>query len=254
MSYLSDLVRAATGRSIGANIGGAIGGAIGGPGGAAIGSKIGASTTEFLDTDRGQQQGQSVAVDVNPGQPKEQASSGTIEQKFNIPPNRTSGGIVPAVYRVPSVPQRMGTTPANLPAIVGAGRGMVQGGRGIMNMLGLAGGAITVAPIILDPITGQEKKLRVTRRLKRQVKEAVQMFGIEFVAEQMGTDVEVIVYILTKRMRNDGPFVTKAAVRKTRATVRKMKSLCDMYDDLRPAARRRAPARKTMSTRITNVK
>ena len=74
------------------------------------------------------------------------------------------------------------------------------------------------------------------------------------VAEQMGVDVEVIVYIMTKRMRNDGPYVTKAAVRKTKATVRKMKNLCDMYEDLRPAARRRAPARKTTSTRITNVK
>ena len=123
-----------------------------------------------------------------------------------------------------------------------------------MNMLGLAGGAITVAPIIIDPFTGEEKKLRVTRKLKSDVKKAVEMFGVEFVAEQMGTEVDVIFYILTKRMRNDGPYVTKAAVRKTKATVRKMKNICDMYEDLRPAARRRAPARKTMSTRITNVK
>ena len=121
-------------------------------------------------------------------------------------------------------------------------------------MLGLAGGAIAVAPIIIDPFTGEEKKLRVTRRLKSQVKKAVEMFGIEFVAEQMGTDVEVIVYILTKRMRNDGPYVTKAAVRKTRQTVRKMKNLCDMYDDLRPAAKRRAPARAASRTRVVNVK
>jgi hypothetical protein len=123
-----------------------------------------------------------------------------------------------------------------------------------MGMLGIAGGAITVAPFIIDPFTGEQKKLRVTRKLKSDVKKAVEMFGVEFVAEQMGTDVDVVFYILTKKMRNDGPYVTKAAVRKTRQTVRKMKNLCDMYDDLRPAARRRAPARKTMSTRITNVK
>ena len=66
------------------------------------------------------------------------------------------------------------------------------------------------------------------------------------------TDVEVIFYILTKKMRNDGPYVTKAAVRKTRQTVRKMKHLCDMYDDLRPAAKRRAPARRASS--VTQIK
>ena len=249
MSYFSDIVRAATGRSVGENIGGAIGGALGGPTGATIGAKIGGATTRAIDFDKGQQQGQSVAVDVAKEPPRERASSG-----------ETGGGqarnpmITNAVYTVPSTPQSPMLRQANLPAVVSGGAAAIRGGRGIMNMLGLAGGAITVAPIILDPFTGEEKKLRVTRRLKSQVKKAVEMFGIEFVAEQMGTDVEVIVYILTKTMRNDGPYVTKAAVRKTRQTVRKMKNLCDMYDDLRPAARRRAPARKTMSTRITNVK
>ena len=113
-------------------------------------------------------------------------------------------------------------------------------------LLGLAGGAIMVAPTIIDMVTGEEKKLRVTRRLRSQVKQAVQMFGAEVVAENMGTSVEVVFYILTKKMRNDGAYVTKAAVRKTRQTVRKMKHLCDMYDDLRPPARR-APARRTAS-------
>ena len=249
MSYFSDLVRAATGRSVGENIGGAIGGALGGTTGAVTGAKIGGAVTRAIDLDKGQQQGQSVAVDVAKEPPRERATSGESGSGQMRNPN-----IVNAVYTVPSTPPNPMAQQANLPAIVGGGAAALRGGRGVMNMLGLAGGAITVAPIILDPITGEEKKLRVTRRLKRKVKEAVEMFGIEFVAEQMGTNVEVIVYILTKTMRNDGPYVTKAAVRKTRQTVRKMKNLCDMYDDLRPAARRRAPARKTMSTRITNVK
>jgi gas vesicle protein len=111
-------------------------------------------------------------------------------------------------------------------------------------LFGTAAGMI--APMIIDPMTGQEKKLRVTRRLRSQVKQAVQMFGVDTVAEQMGVGVDVIFYILTKKMRNDGSYVTKAAVRKTRQTVRKMKTLCDMYDDLRPPARR-APARRTAS-------
>jgi len=184
--------------------------------------------------------GQSVAVSITETAPRETAVSG-------------EAGIQPAMYRGP-VPTggtggivRAGGPLAVIPPAISAGRG-------VMGMLGLAGGAITVAPFIIDPFTGEQKKLRVTRKLKSDVKKAVEMFGVEFVAEQMGTDVEVVFYILTKKMRNDGPYVTKAAVRKTRQTVRKMKNLCDMYDDLRPAARRRAPARKTMSTRITNVK
>jgi hypothetical protein len=249
MSYLSDLVRAATGRSVGENIGGAIGGAIGGPGGAAVGAKIGGTTTRLLDRDRASQ-GQSTAVDVAPEPPRENKNSGETvgngsSGRFNNP------NIFNAVYTVPNTPQRGMTQQANLPMIIGGGSSAL---RTIGGFLGLAGGAMMVAPTIIDPLTGEEKKLRVTRRLRSQVKKAVEMFGVEAVAESMGTTVNVVFYILTKRMRNDGPYVTKAAVRKTRQTVRKMKHLCDMYDDLRPAARRRAPARKSATTRITNVK
>ena len=201
------------------------------------------------------EQGQATAVSVPQAPPSETAFSGEAatprRMGMQAQPMSYSAGIQPAGFRIPPATPGSMASPAGLPAIVGGG---LTAGRGVMNMLGIAGGAITVAPIIIDPFTGEEKKLRVTRRLKAQVKKAVELFGVEFVAEQMGVDVEVVVYIMTKRMRNDGPYVTKAAVRKTRQTVRKMKNLCDMYEDLRPTARRRAPARKTMSTRITNVK
>ena len=203
----------------------------------------------------GTEQGQRTAIDRAPEPASETSMSGEAGTSIInvIPQARTSGGIVPASY-VPGRPsstmpgiQRAGGPLAVIPPAVAAGRG-------IMGMLGLAGGAITVAPFIIDPFTGEQKKLRVTRKLKSDVKKAVEMFGVEFVAEQMGTDIEVVFYILTKKMRNDGPYVTKAAVRKTRQTVRKMKNLCDMYDDLRPAAKRRAPVRRNMATKITNVK
>ena len=117
----------------------------------------------------------------------------------------------------------------------------------------LGGAAIGLAPTIMDNF-GQPKKLRVTRKLKSQVKKAVELMGIEATAQAMGVDVNTVLFILMKKMRNDGPYVTKAAVRKTRQTVRKMKTLCDMYDDLRPAAKRRPPMRKAATTRITQVK
>lgn len=120
---------------------------------------------------------------------------------------------------------------------------------------GLGLGAVGVAaPMILDSF-GQPKKLRVTRKLKSQVRDAVNLIGVDATARAMRVDVDTVVYILNKKMRNDGPYVTKAAVRKTRQTVRKMKHLCDLYDDLRPAAKRRPPVRKaaTANTRITKV-
>lgn len=122
----------------------------------------------------------------------------------------------------------------------------------IIGGLGL-GAAGAIAPMVLDQF-GQPKKLRVTKKLKAQVRQAVNLMGIEATAQAMGVDVNTIIFILMKKMRNDGPYVTKAAVRKTRQTVRKMKTLCDLYDDLRPAAKRRPPMRKAATTRITQVK
>jgi hypothetical protein len=115
------------------------------------------------------------------------------------------------------------------------------------------GGGAAVAPMVLDAF-GEPKKLRVTKKLKSQVRQAVNLMGIEATAQAMGVSQDVVIYILMKKMRNDGPYVTKAAVRKTRQTVRKMKNLCDMYDDLRPAAKRRPPMRRAAGTRITQVK
>lgn len=185
--------------------------------------------------------GQQQAVPVPPEPPRESAMSG---ERMQMRP-----GFQPATY-VPPSPVPVGVQKANLPAVVAGAQVATRAVGGIGGMLGLAGGALAIAPIIIDPFTGEEKKLRVTRRLKSQVRKAVELMGIEATAQAMGTDVEVVVYILTKKMRNDGPYVTKAAVRKTRATIRKMKGLCDMYDDLRPAAKRRAPARRASATTL----
>ena len=188
--------------------------------------------------------GQGAAVSVAGTPPAETARSGERG------PAAGMAGVMYGRFQPASFPGRGMTPPpgagvgqANLPAIIGGG---TAAARGLFGAFMSGVGAGMMAPTIIDPVTGEEKKLRVTRRLRSQVKRAVEMFGVEAVAAQMGVDVEIIFYILTKRMRNDGPYVTKAAVRKTRQTVRKMKTLCDMYDDLRPPARR-APARRTAS-------
>lgn len=242
MAFLGSLGKIFLG---GASTGQAIGALTGNPGLAAA-AQAAAEGISKIKKSGSTNLSQGTATSIPDAGPAETSTSGSTDAQnliINLG-DRTTGGIVPASYGM------------NIP---GAGRGMMQQtqpemmggsiqpaffGQAGKFLFGAAAGAL--APMILDPVTGQEKKLRVTRRLRSQVKQAVQMFGVEAVADQMGVSQDVIFYILTKKMRNDGAYVTKAAVRKTRQTVRKMKHLCDMYDDLRPPARR-SPARRTAS-------
>jgi hypothetical protein len=168
------------------------------------------------------------------------------------------------------------------PGLLGGGSGMRSnqafiGGFGVPGLIGQAGrllsrpgvgGALTGvgAGLGFDVITdmfGNQKKLVITRKLQRDVKKVFMLAGgdIGFVSNNsmmlFGKDLseDQILMILFKTFKNQGPYVTKAAVRKTRATIRKMETLCDLKDRLCPPkpARRRAPARR-MSTSITQVK
>lgn len=209
----------------------------------AIGEGVRAVATPI----RGTQQGQAVAVSqATQTRPQETQASGESVMQRPIYQNNTF---------MPPPPMQPMQSP--MQAGFGLAAPLTQLARRfapeIIGGLGIGAGA-AVAPVVMD-MFGQPKKLRVTRKLKSQVRQAVELVGIEGAAEAMGVDVQTVMYILTKKMRNDGAYVTKAAVRKTRQTVRKMKNLCDMYDDLRPAAKRRAPARRVAAgTRITQVK
>jgi hypothetical protein len=72
---------------------------------------------------------------------------------------------------------------------------------------------------------GQTKRKKITRKFKSQVKQSVELVGLEETARMLNTEPEIVVQVLLKRFRNDGPFITKAAVRKTRSTVRKMEQV-----------------------------
>lgn len=191
------------------------------------------------------EQGQSTGVSI-PDRPAAETSTSGSTDAQNLILNVGTGsgnGITPAsMIAPPLIPRNRNVQQAGVPAIIGGGVAVSRG------MLGafLSGAATGIAaPTIIDPFTGQEKKLRVTRRLRSQVKKAVEMFGVDQVANQMGVDVEVIFFILTKRIRNDGPAITKAALRKTRSTMRKLDAMCDMRDKMRPPARRASRARTT---------
>lgn len=243
MSIFSSLVRRVSGgQSVGEVGGRTLGTIIGGPVGGEFGARIGGAVTEELS--ERSNIGQAVAVSQEKTAPKETSTSGSTDQQnlYAQPtrnPNIINAGFTPVSMIAPPLVPRSQMMPN------------VTRTKGVAGFI--AGAAVAAAPMIIDLITGEPKKLVVTRKLKSQVRRSVDLMGLEATAEGMGVDVSVVNFILLKKLRNDGAYVTRAAVRKTSATLRKMKRLCDMYDDLRPAAKRRAPMRKSSQT-ITNVR
>lgn len=168
------------------------------------------------------------------------------------------------------------------PGVLGGGRSAMQnqaliGSFGVPGLIGQAGrllsrpsvgGALTGigAGLGLDIVTdmfGNSKKLVITRKLQREVKKVFMMSGgdLGFVSMNsimlFGKELseDQVLMVLFKTFKNQGPYVTKAAVRKTRSTIRKMETLSDLKDRLCPP--KRAPARRRMpakSTTITNVR
>jgi len=162
--------------------------------------------------------------------------------------------------RLPMDTQMAGAAVFGLPGLItGAARQLARPGVG-----GLIGGVAAGAAVdtVVD-MFGNTKKLVITRKLQRDVKKVFMLSGGSFAfvsANSMrlfgkSLSEDQVVEILFKTFKNQGPYVTKAAVRKTRSTIRKMETLCDLKDRLCPPkpARRRAPARR-MSTSITQVK
>lgn len=245
MAFLGDFGKIFLG---GASTGSVVGALTGNPA-IAVGAQRAADLASKVTRSSGTQQGQSVAISqATQTRPAETQSSGAgVGSGEFLGYSDMGGSGFESVYSG-AAPQ-MQAQQVGVPAIVSGGLGI---SRGLYGML--FGGAVGAAPMIIDQFTGQPKKLRVTRKLQRDVKQAVMLLGPEAVANQLGVGLDVVIYIMQKKIRNDGPYVTKAAVRKTRQTVRKMKTMCDLYDDLRPAAKRRAPMKRVAATRITNVK
>lgn len=96
--------------------------------------------------------------------------------------------------------------------------------------------------------------MRITRKMKSQYRSVLNLAGGDYdqAASMIGVSTDMFIAVLLKRFRNDGPVVTKAALRKTKTTVRRLKSMCDMYDSLRPTATRRKAPMKRATTIISN--
>ena len=136
---------------------------------------------------------------------------------------------------------------------------------GIPNVLGQAArflrtpsgqiGTGLIGGIGASMLSGGNGGVRITRKMKSQYRAVLNLAQGDYdqAASMIGVSTDFFIMVLLKRFRNDGPVVTKAALRKTKTTVRRLKSMCDMYDSLRPSAtRRKAPMRRAATTLISN--
>lgn len=163
------------------------------------------------------------------------------------------GGVMPANY------MRMAMDPRDA---------MVQRAN-VMQYAPAVGGAVigagaALVDTIFDYLTGTEKKMIITRKLQRDTKELMELFGndMDAVAMQLTKlkkkeyDSGKVLKILMHKFTNQGPYVTKAAVRKTRKTVRKLDSLTRLHNEIcKPTTRtRRAPVRRASAMAKASVR
>ena len=240
-----------------------------------------AQEAEFMAMDFGGSSSRSTFVDpyadqlvVNRGLGEQQGFFGTVRSGL-----RELGGFVSDAFSS-GIPQLFGvsrprgvsqqpaiTTVTNVGAQESQGSGSIQAGMGAA-LPSIIGGARSLlksplgqlalgtgAGAGLSLIGPDGKRMRITRKMKSQARTVLNIAGgdIATAADILGISQDLMITILLKRFRNDGPVITKAALRKTKQTVRRIKSMCDMYDSLRPAAtRRRSPMKRASTTLISN--
>ena len=109
---------------------------------------------------------------------------------------------------------------ALLPSILGGARSLLKTPAG---QLALGGGTALATGMF----GGDGKQMRITRKMKSQARMVLNMTGgnLSATADMLGIDQNTLVMILLKRFRNDGPVVTKAALRKTKQTIRRLHSM-----------------------------
>lgn len=184
----------------------------------------------------------------------ETALPGVIQQKvFGLRPQN--------VQQQPAL-----TTITNVGAQESQGSGSIQAGAGSLlapilgqakNLLKTPGGQLALGgggALLGTMFGGEAKQMRVTRKMKSQARMILNMTGgnLAATADILGIDQNTLIMVLLKRFRNDGPVVTKAALRKTKQTIRRLHNMQDVLKSITPTAagRRRAPVKRAMSTTL----
>lgn len=185
-----------------------------------------------VSTAFGQEQGQAVAVDA-PSQtaPQETQSSSTLGM---VPPTMGSS--------------LLGTGYQAVKPFLPAAKQFLQ--RPITQIgIGVGGG------LAVDALTGMgDAKIKVTRKQQAQVKQMVELIGIEQAASILGLSVADVAMIVTKKFRSRGQGITAAQLR---TATRVNNRIIHMHDKLKSAygtAARRTTTRRATGTRVTQIK
>lgn len=183
---------------------------------------------------------------------------------LNTPAQRTNSGTAATIIR--QAPDETAMSGEILGANLGMAPALFQAGRNFLRTpggqtaLGFGAGAVGASMA-----GGGNGAPRITRKMKSDVRRIYMMAGMDpnataQILNNLGTyprmnfDASLVFFILTKRFRNDGPVVTKAAVRKTKTTLRRMKGVVDMYNSVCKPTTRRAPARRAAPKAVQLIK
>ena len=136
---------------------------------------------------------------------------------------------------------------ALLPNILGGARSLLKSPLGQLTLGTGAAGALSL-------MGSDGKQMRITRKMKSQARMVVNLAqgNLSVAADILNISEDMLVMILLKRFRNDGPVVTKAALRKTKQTIRRLHNMQDVLKSITPTStgRRRAPMKRAMSTTL----
>jgi len=177
-----------------------------------------------------------------------------INQKvFGVRPQSAAQG--PALTTITNVGAQESQGSGSIQAGTGALlTPILQGARNLLKtpqgQLALGGGTALVGSMF----GGKDTSVRVTRKMKRDARMVLNMTGgnLQAAADMFGVSQEFFVFVLLKRFRNDGPVVTKAALRKTKQTIRRLHSMQDVLKSITPTAtmRRKAPMKRASTTTL----
>ena len=117
------------------------------------------------------------------------------------------------------------------------GQGLQAAGRFLRTPGGQVGlgGSLGILGSMMQPSGTQ---MRITRKMKSQARTVLNLAGgnISVAADILGISEDMLIQVLLKRFRNDGPVVTKAALRKTKQTIRRLHSMQDVLKSITPTA------------------
>lgn len=158
------------------------------------------------------------------------------------------------------------TTITNVGAQESQGSGSIQAGMGSLLPSVISGarsllksplGQLTIGTGVgsaLSMVGPDGKTMRITRKMKSQARMVLNLAqgNISVAADILNISEDMLITILLKRFRNDGPVVTKAALRKTKTTIRRLHNMQDVLKSITPTAagRRRAPTKRGMTTTL----